>query len=87
MVTRLISIKSVTPAATFFKADCRRSRIPSFLACSAILIAQIILGEGNAIRIAEQARKEGILDLRQSALRKVAAGITDLIEINRVTKD
>ena len=50
-------------------------------------IAQIILGEGNAIRIAEQARKEGILDLRQSALRKVAAGITDLIEINRVTKD
>ena len=50
-------------------------------------IAQIILGEGNAIRIAEQARKEGILDLRQSALKKVAAGITDLIEINRVTKD
>jgi type IV pilus assembly protein PilB len=50
-------------------------------------IAQIILAEGNAIRIAEQARKEGILDLRQSALRKVAMGVTDLIEINRVTKD
>jgi len=50
-------------------------------------IARIILEEGNAIRIKEQARKEGILDLRQSALRKVAAGITDLIEINRVTKD
>ena len=50
-------------------------------------IAQIILEEGNAIRIAEQARKEGILDLRQSAMKKVAAGITDLIEINRVTKD
>jgi len=50
-------------------------------------IAQIILEEGNAIRIAEQARKEGILDLRQSALKKVAAGLTDLIEINRVTKD
>jgi type IV pilus assembly protein PilB len=50
-------------------------------------IAQIILEEGNAIRIAERARKEGILDLRQSALRKVAAGLTDLIEINRVTKD
>jgi type IV pilus assembly protein PilB len=50
-------------------------------------IAQIILAEGNAIAIAQQARKEGILDLRQSALRKVAAGITDLIEINRVTKD
>ncbi|MFC1605827.1 type IV-A pilus assembly ATPase PilB [Pseudomonadota bacterium] len=50
-------------------------------------IGQIILSEGNAISIAEQARKEGILDLRQSAMKKVAAGITDLIEINRVTKD
>jgi type IV pilus assembly protein PilB len=50
-------------------------------------IAKIILAEGNAIAIGEQARKEGILDLRQSALRKVAAGVTDLIEINRVTKD
>jgi type IV pilus assembly protein PilB len=50
-------------------------------------IARIILEEGNAIRIAEQARQEGILDLRQSALKKVAMGITDLIEINRVTKD
>jgi len=50
-------------------------------------ISRIILEEGNAMRIAEQARKEGILDLRQSALNKVALGITDLIEINRVTKD
>ncbi|MBT8058567.1 MAG: type IV-A pilus assembly ATPase PilB, partial [Gammaproteobacteria bacterium] len=50
-------------------------------------IARIILEEGNAIRITQQARKEGILDLRQSALNKVAAGVTDLIEINRVTKD
>jgi type IV pilus assembly protein PilB len=50
-------------------------------------IAKIILGEGNALRIAEQARKEGIIDLRQAALNKVAMGITDLIEINRVTKD
>jgi type IV pilus assembly protein PilB len=50
-------------------------------------IASIILAEGNAIAIAKQARKEGILDLRQSALKKVASGVTDLIEINRVTKD
>lgn len=50
-------------------------------------IARIILEEGNALRITEQARKEGILDLRQSALKKVATGQTDLIEINRVTKD
>jgi len=50
-------------------------------------ISRIILEEGNALRITEQARSEGIADLRESARRKVAAGITDLIEINRVTKD
>jgi type IV pilus assembly protein PilB len=50
-------------------------------------IARIILEEGNALRITEQARLDGIIDLRHSALKKVAAGITDLIEINRVTKD
>lgn len=50
-------------------------------------ISRIILEEGNAIKIAQQAREEGVEDLRQSALRKVAAGRTDLIEINRVTKD
>jgi type IV pilus assembly protein PilB len=50
-------------------------------------IARIILEEGNSLRIAEQARKEGVNDLRQSALNKVAEGVTDLIEINRVTKD
>ncbi len=50
-------------------------------------ISRIILEEGNSMRIAQQAREEGVDDLRQSALRKVAAGVTDLIEINRVTKD
>jgi type IV pilus assembly protein PilB len=50
-------------------------------------IARIILEEGNAMRIAQQAREENVKDLRHSALCKVAAGITDLIEINRVTKD
>jgi len=50
-------------------------------------IARIILEDGSAIRIAEQAREEGINDLRRSALDKVAVGVTDIIEINRVTKD
>jgi type IV pilus assembly protein PilB len=50
-------------------------------------IARIILEEGNALRIAQQAREEGIDDLRRSALYKVADGTTDLIETNRVTKD
>jgi type IV pilus assembly protein PilB len=50
-------------------------------------IARIILEEGNAMRIAQQAREEGITDLRRSALIKVTEGVTDLIETNRVTKD
>ncbi len=50
-------------------------------------IARIILENGDALRIAEQARTEHCNDLRRSALNKVAEGITDLIEINRVTKD
>ncbi|NNL95821.1 MAG: type IV-A pilus assembly ATPase PilB [Xanthomonadales bacterium] len=50
-------------------------------------IARIILEEGNAMKIAQQAREEHVADLRHSALKKVAAGVTDLIEINRVTND
>jgi type IV pilus assembly protein PilB len=50
-------------------------------------IGRIIMGGGNAINIADQARKEGISDLRQSALKKVKAGLTSLAEANRVTKD
>jgi type IV pilus assembly protein PilB len=50
-------------------------------------IARIILEEGNALKIADQAKKEGIVDLRRAALNKVAEGTTDLIETNRVTRD
>ncbi|HEB82866.1 MAG TPA: type IV-A pilus assembly ATPase PilB [Gammaproteobacteria bacterium] len=50
-------------------------------------IGRIIMENGNAIDIADQARKEGIDDLRQSAIKKVIAGVTSLEEINRVTKD
>ncbi|HHW4680062.1 MAG TPA: type IV-A pilus assembly ATPase PilB [Xylella taiwanensis] len=50
-------------------------------------IASIVLAGGNALQIAEEARRIGIHDLRQSALLKVAQGITGLVEINRVTKD
>ena len=50
-------------------------------------IARIILEEGNAIRIAQQAREDSMIDLRHAALNKVAQGVTDLIEINRVTMD
>jgi type IV pilus assembly protein PilB len=50
-------------------------------------IQQIILQGGNALQIAEAAKKAGINDLRASALLKVRNGITSLAEINRVTKD
>jgi type IV pilus assembly protein PilB len=48
-------------------------------------IGRIIMEDGNAIQIAEQAKKEGVPDLRQSGLKKVKDGVTSLEEINRVT--
>ena len=50
-------------------------------------IQQIVLEGGNAMQIAEAAKKAGIGDLRDSALQKVRDGVTSLAEINRVTKD
>jgi type IV pilus assembly protein PilB len=48
-------------------------------------IGRIIMEDGNAMQIAEQARRDGIPDLRMSGLKKVKDGITSLEEINRVT--
>ena len=50
-------------------------------------MGRIIMAEGNAIDVADQAKKEGIDDLRRSALKKVMAGLTSLEEANRVTQD
>ncbi|MBW7931767.1 MAG: Flp pilus assembly complex ATPase component TadA, partial [Gammaproteobacteria bacterium] len=50
-------------------------------------ISHIILQGGNAEDIAAQAAKDGVWDLRRSALQKVKDGITSLEEINRVTID
>ncbi|GAP65031.1 type IV-A pilus assembly ATPase PilB [Mizugakiibacter sediminis] len=50
-------------------------------------IQKIVLAGGNAIQIAEAAKRAGVRDLRGSALLKVRNGITSLAEINRVTKD
>ena len=50
-------------------------------------IGRIIMAEGNAMQIADQAKKEGVWDLRRSALEKVKQGITSLTEANRVTID
>ena len=50
-------------------------------------IQKIVLQGGNALQIAEVAKKAGINDLRASALLKVKNGMTSLAEIDRVTKD
>ncbi len=50
-------------------------------------IQRIILSEGTAMDIAEQARKDGVRDLRQSGLIKVRAGATTLEEVISVTNE
>lgn len=50
-------------------------------------MSRIIMDGGNAIQLADQASKEGIMDLRECGLEKIKQGITSLEEINRVTKD
>ncbi len=50
-------------------------------------MARIIMEGGNSIQLADQADKEGIDDLPKSGMKKVAAGLTSLEEINRVIKE
>ncbi len=50
-------------------------------------IGRIIMEGGNALQIADQAKVEGIIDLRGAALLKVRAGILGLEEANRISKD
>jgi len=48
---------------------------------------QLIMRNGNALDIAEQAQKEGVRNLRQSGLLKVKQGMTSLEEIEAVTNE
>ncbi len=50
-------------------------------------IASLIMEGGNSLQIAKAAQKAGFNNLRISALRKAAMGLTSLEEANRVTKD
>ena len=50
-------------------------------------MGRIIMEGGNSMQLAHQSHAEGVADLRESGLRKVAAGITSLEEIDRVTKE
>jgi type IV pilus assembly protein PilB len=48
-------------------------------------VGRIILEGGSAPNIRDQARKDGVWDLRTAGLKKVVDGLTSLEEVNRVT--
>lgn len=50
-------------------------------------MARIIMKNGTAIDLADQARREGVSDLRQSGLLKVRKGLTSLEEVEAVTNE
>jgi len=50
-------------------------------------ISRIIMKNGTAHDIADQAKREGVKDLRQSGLLKVKAGLTSLEEVEAVTNE
>jgi type IV pilus assembly protein PilB len=50
-------------------------------------IGRIIMQGGNAIDIADEAKRAGIWDLRRAGLEKVRQGLTSLEEVNSVTID
>lgn len=50
-------------------------------------IGEIIMRGGNALDIEEQARRDGVANLRESGLKKIKDGITSLSEVERVTNE
>ncbi len=50
-------------------------------------MGRIIMDGGNSMELADQSKREGVADLRESGLKKVAAGLTSLEELNRVIKE
>ena len=50
-------------------------------------IQRIIMKNGTAIDVADQARRDGVRDLRQSGLLKVKRGLTSLEEVEAVTNE
>lgn len=50
-------------------------------------ISRIIMKNGTAHDIADQAKKEGVKDLRQSGLLKVKQGLTSIEEVESVTNE
>lgn len=50
-------------------------------------IARIIMENGNSMDIAEQAKKEGVNDLRRSGILKVMQGLTSIAEVESCTNE
>ncbi|MBA2351797.1 MAG: type IV-A pilus assembly ATPase PilB [Burkholderiales bacterium] len=50
-------------------------------------MTRIIMRQGNAIDIADQAKRDGISDLRRAGLLKVKLGMTSLEEVEAVTNE
>ncbi|MCE5182642.1 MAG: type IV-A pilus assembly ATPase PilB [Betaproteobacteria bacterium] len=50
-------------------------------------MSRIIMKNGTAHDIADQAKREGVRDLRQSGLLKVKAGLTSLEEVEAITNE
>ena len=50
-------------------------------------ISRIIMTHGNALDIEDQARLDGVRDLRRSGLLKVKQGLTSLEEVLANTND
>ena len=50
-------------------------------------LRELILARAGALRIRSEAEREGMVSLRQNALRLVARGVTTLPEVNRVIVD
>ncbi|WP_417345054.1 type IV-A pilus assembly ATPase PilB [Ferrimonas sp.] len=48
-------------------------------------LAELIMANGNSLELARVAMDSGMVPLRQSGLAQVAAGLTSLAEINRIT--
>lgn len=50
-------------------------------------MSRIIMSSGNAIDIADQAKKEGVNDLRRSGILKVIQGLTSIEEVEACTNE
>ena len=51
------------------------------------IIGEMIMTGGSSIDIAKEARKNGVLSIRQAGLEKIKSGVTTIEELLRVTKE